>query len=249
VGPARDAASPAAPTAGARWVPRPGTAWQYQLSDVVDQSVDVPVYDIDLFANDASVVASLHARGKRVICYVSAGSWEPYRPDSESFPASVKGSPVEGFTDERWLDIRRQDILIPLMAARFDLCKAKGFDAVDPDLVEGYGNTTGFPLRAIEQLAYNRAIAALAHARGLSVGLKNDLGQIPALVGDFDFSVDEQCAEYQECDSLTPFIMANKAVFHVEYRLALAEFCPITVPLRLSSMKKNLTLDAARRAC
>jgi len=211
--------------------------------------VDVPVYDIDLFTSDASVVASLHARGRKVICYMSAGSWEPYRPDAGSFPAPVKGSPVEGFTDERWLDIRRQDVLIPLMAARFDLCRSKGFDAVDPDLVEGYANKTGFPLRAIDQLAYNRAIAALAHARGLSVGLKNDLGQIPALVGDFDFSVDEQCAEYRECDSLMPFIKADKAVFHVEYNLALGQFCPNTVPLGLSSMKKNLSLDDERQVC
>ena len=42
------------------------------------------------------------------------------------------------------------------MAARFDLCRQKGFDAVEPDLVDGYIQTTGFPLTAADQLTYNR---------------------------------------------------------------------------------------------
>jgi hypothetical protein len=32
------------------------------------------------------------------------------------------------------------------LPARLDMCKAKGFDAVEPDNVDGYTNTTGFPL-------------------------------------------------------------------------------------------------------
>ncbi len=32
------------------------------------------------------------------------------------------------------------------MAARVDTCKAKGFDAVKPDNVDGYTNSIGFPL-------------------------------------------------------------------------------------------------------
>ncbi len=35
------------------WRPRPGLAWQWQLDGRVDPSVDVPVYDIDGFENDA----------------------------------------------------------------------------------------------------------------------------------------------------------------------------------------------------
>jgi len=103
------------------------------------------------------------------------------------------------------------------MAKRMDMCRSKGFDAVEPDLLDGYTNKTGFPLTAAHQLAYNRMIADLAHDRGLAVGLKNDLEQIPQLVGDFDFAVNEQCAEFSECASLTPFVKARKAVFHVEY--------------------------------
>ena len=64
---------------------------------------------------------------------------------------------------------------------------------------------------------YNRFISTEAHARNLSVGLKNDLDQIPQLVNYYDWALNEECASYNECDSYEPFITAGKAVFHVEY--------------------------------
>lgn len=242
--------APPAPTtrAATRWQPQPGVAWQWQLSGTVDTSVEVPVYDVDGFENDAALVAELHKAGRHVICYVNAGAWESFRPDAKDFPAALLGR-GDGWDGERWLDIRARDRLRPLMAARFDMCRAKGFDAVEPDLLDGYTNTTGFPLTAADQLAYNRMIAALAHDRGLAVGLKNDLDQVPQLLGDFDFSVDEQCAQYGECKQLTPFITAHKPVFHVEYELKPAQFCPAVRRLGFSSMAKHLSLDAWRDPC
>ncbi|MCZ4096030.1 endo alpha-1,4 polygalactosaminidase [Streptomyces sp. So13.3] len=231
-----------------RWRPPPGTAWQWQLSGKVDTSVDVPVYDIDGFENDAATVARLHAAGRKVICYVNAGAWENFRPDRVAFPTALLGL-GNGWSGERWLDIRRLDLLRPLMAQRFDMCRTKGFDGVEPDLMDAYTNRTGFPLTAADQLAYNRMLAGLAHERGMSVGLKNDLEQIPELVGDFDFAVNEECAQNDECDELTPFITAGKAVFHTEYSLATTEFCPTARRLRLSSMLKHLNLDAWRQPC
>ena len=233
---------------GDRWRPRPGTDWQWQLSGRLDTSVDVPVYDIDGFDHPAATVADLHRRGRKVICYLSTGAWEEFRPDAARFPASLLGL-GNGWEGERWLDIRRTDVLGPLMAARLDMCRAKGFDAVEPDNMDGYRNRTGFPLTAADQLRYNRLIAALAHDRGLAVGLKNDLDQIPQLVGDFDFAVNEQCAQYGECERLTPFVRAGKAVFHVEYERETGEFCPQATRLGLSSMRKRYELDAWRRPC
>lgn len=234
--------------AGERWRPRPGLAWQWQLDGKVDPSADVPVYDIDGFENSAADVARLHRDGRKVICYVNVGAWENFRPDKDAFPRSVLGKP-NGWAGERWLDIRRLDVLRPLMERRFDMCRDKGFDAVEPDLVEGYGSDTGFPLTARDQLAYNRMIADIAHERGLAVGLKNDLDQIPALVDDFDFAVNEQCAQYEECDTLTPFIDAGKAVFHVEYEMKTDDFCPESRRLRLSSLLKKWELGVWREAC
>ncbi|MFJ6217078.1 endo alpha-1,4 polygalactosaminidase [Streptomyces sp. NPDC092296] len=245
---ASPATAPAAPPAGGRWQPRPGTSWQWQLSGRIDTSVDAQVYDIDGFENSAATVATLHAQGRRVICYINTGAWEDYRPDAGSFPASVLGK-GNGWGGEKSLDIRRTDVLLPLMAKRFDMCRAKGFDAVEPDLAENYHEDTGFPLTAADQLAYNRAIAALAHRRGLAVGLKNDLDQIPQLVGDFDFAVNEQCAEYEECDGLTPFIRAGKAVFNAEYNVSTDHFCANARRLRISATAKRLELGAWRKTC
>lgn len=231
-----------------RWRPRPGTTWQWQLDGRVDPSVNVPVYDIDGFENRASDVARLHRDGRRVICYINAGAWESFRPDSDAYPASVLGR-ANGWKGERWLDIRRLDVLRPLLAERFDMCRRKGFDAVEPDLLDSYLDRTGFPLTAGHQLAFNRMVAGLAHDRGLSVGLKNDLPQIPHLVRDFDFAVNEECAQYDECASLTPFIEAGKAVLHVEYAVPNEKFCAQSRRLGLSSMSKKLNLDEWRRPC
>jgi hypothetical protein len=81
---------------------------------------------------------------------------------------------------------------LPPRAQRMqDWCQAKGFDAVDPDNMDGYTNDSGFPLEAKDQLAYNRMIASVAHGLGLGAGLKNDLDQLNELTPDFDFFVNE----------------------------------------------------------
>ncbi|MCX5523602.1 endo alpha-1,4 polygalactosaminidase [Streptomyces bobili] len=236
------------PAAEDRWQPHPGIGWQWQLRGRLDTSVDVPVYDIDGFDQSEAAVAGLHEDGRKVICYLSTGAWEDWRPDADEFPESVLGE-GNGWDGERWLDIRRTDVLEPLMAARVDMCRDKGFDAVEPDNMDGYRNRTGFPLTAADQLRYNRLIARLAHDRGLSVGLKNDLDQIPELVDDFDFAVNEQCAQYGECEATTAFIEAGKAVFHVEYELPTSRFCADSRRLKLSSLRKTYELTAWREAC
>lgn len=241
------AGAPTASSAG-RWQPRPGVDWQWQLSGRLDAGVDVPVYDIDGFDHDAAAVAGLHDRGRKVICYLSTGAHEDFRPDADAFPASVLGK-GNGWEGERWLDVRRTDVLEPLMEARIAMCAKKGFDAVEPDNMDGYRNDTGFPLTAVDQLAYNRLIARIAHRHGLAVGLKNDLDQIPALEPDFDFAVNEQCAQYGECEELTPFVEADKAVFHVEYELPAAAFCARSRELGLSSLEKKYELGVWRESC
>lgn len=241
-------AAEAPETVGTRWIPRPGVTWQWQLSGTVDVDVPAEVFDIDGAENGAEVVAALHAQGRKVICYVNAGAAEDFRSDHAAFPASVQGN-SDGWPGEHWLDVRALDVLRPLMAARFTECADKGFDAVEADLVENYAEDTGFPISAADQLAYNRMLAGIAHDLGLSIGLKNDLGQIPELVDEFDFAIDEQCFEFEECDALSAFIERGKAVLHVEYDQATSEFCPRARELGFSSLRKRLALDAYREAC
>jgi hypothetical protein len=231
--------------AGARWHPKPTTApWQWQLQGRIDTSIDAPVFEIDGFDSGASVVRALHARHRKAICYLDVGSWESYRPDAGRFPASVKGSRYEGYPDERWLDIRRIGVLAPLLRNRFDLCRRKGFDAVEPDNVNGYENETGFPLTARDQLRFNRWVAAEVRRRDMSVALKNDGRQVDALLGSFDFAVVEQCFQYEECGDYLPFVRAGKAVFEAEYEIEPSRFCSRAAQLRFSAIGKGYDLYA-----
>lgn len=238
---------PPAPSSRGRWVPRPAMTWQWQLSGPVDTSVDAEVFDIDLDVPDA-VLADLTRRGRRLICYVSVGAWEEFRDDAGAFPAEVLGAP-NGWPGERWVDIRRLDVLGPIIERRFDRCAARGFDAVEPDNVDGYANDTGFPLTYTDQIRFNRFIAEAAHARGLSVGLKNDVEQAADLEPYFDFAVNEECVAFAECRLLAPFFSAGKAVFHAEYSVSLDEMCRATSGLGFSSILKSPDLDAAFRRC
>ncbi|GAB4399673.1 MAG: endo alpha-1,4 polygalactosaminidase [Anaerolineales bacterium] len=232
-----------------RWQPAPGTSWQIQYTGELDTSLNVQIYNLDLFDTPQSVIDSLHQQNRRVICYFSAGSWEDWRPDAANFAPELLGNPLEGWQGEQWLDIRRLDLLTPLMEARLNLAYQKGCDAVDPDNVNGYTNNTGFPLTAADQLAYNRFLAQAAHSRNLAIGLKNDLDQIPDLVNDFDFAVNEECFTYNECNLLQPFTAANKPVFGIQYDLAPETFCPQANALNLDFLAKHWELDAWRVAC
>ncbi len=246
--PALAAAPPAAACVGTCWRPALNTSWQIQLQGKLKTAVNARLYDIDLFDQPATTVAALHAAGRKVACYFSAGSFENWRPDAAKFPAVVKGS-GNGWPGERWLDVRRLDVLMPIMEARLNLCKQKGFDSADPDNVDGFTNTTGFPLTAADQLAFNASIANAAHARGLTVALKNDLDQIPQLVPYFDWALNEQCFAYSECGLLTPFTAAGKAVMNIEYKKSPAKFCPSMNARNFNSLKKPVSLKAGRKAC
>jgi hypothetical protein len=231
------------------WAPGPNATLQIQFSGLpLDQAVAATVYDVDAFDTAAATVASLHAKGRRVVCYVDAGTWESWRPDASRYPAAVKGK-SNGWPGERWLDIRRLDVLGPILRARLDLCAAKGFDGVEFDNVDGYANKTGFKLTGSDQLTFDRWLATEAHARGLGVGLKNDLDQIPQLVSSFDFAIDEECFDFKECNLLAPFVAAGKPAFVVEYALSTASFFAKARALGLTAMRKHVSLDAWRQAC
>jgi hypothetical protein len=242
---------------GVWWQPAPGTSWQWQLAGTIDTSLDVVMYDVDLVATPDRVLEQLRADGRRIVCYFSAGSHESYRDDLGGVPAEAIGNQLDGWPDERWFDIRHPAVRA-VMRARLDVAVARGCDGVEPDNVDGYDNDSGFPLTAADQLDFNRFLAGEAHARGLSIGLKNDLAQVEDLVGDFDWALNEQCFEYEECAALAPFIAAGKAVFTAEYPdeertetlpQVADRVCDDANRLNLDTLVKNLALDAERIAC
>ena len=234
------------------------------------------VFDIDLYedgqvsGNDHTVntaaVNAIHRRGGHAVCYLSAGTAENFRPDYDKYVQfdrthghSLIGKPFSGrFPNEYWLNLNnnrgQRDFILRQLAARTRKCANAGFDAVEFDNVETYAQptrVTGWQVSAHTQLIFNTALAKMAHANGLSVGLKNDLGQVPRLEPEFDFAVNEQCFQYHECTNnpspgYKAFLRDSKPVFQVEYRIPPSSFCSDANRLGISSIKKakNFSLNA-----
>ena len=250
-----DSGDPDTGAANAVWSPTPGTTWDLRFASTpsLSELSDAQMIDLDLFDTDQALMAQIKQAGHTLICYFSAGSIEEWREDVGDFPAAARGNPLDGWEGEWWVDHRLPEVR-QIMEARLDLAATKGCDGVDPDNVDGYANDNGLGLTAADQLDYNRFLAEAAHVRGLSVGLKNDLGQIHELTGDFDWAINEQCALYDECDLLSAFTGSDKAVFHVEYvedwsqaEAKAAEFCGVGPDL--STIIKLMDLGAEMLAC
>jgi len=219
--------------------------WQWQIgtdfNTATDEIPGVTVYDIDMFNTSSATVAALHAQGDIVIAYIDFGTAENWRPDYNQFPASVLGD-NNGWPGEQWLNIADTSVLEPIMEARIELAKSEGFDAVEPDNIDGCENTTGFPLTLNEQLAYDEWIASAVHAAGMSVGLKNFVDEATILEPYFDWDLDEQAYQYQEWSpGLTDFVANNKAVFECEYETTDPQAATMNAA-HINSMTRDLNL-------
>jgi len=239
------AAAAGARAAGGWWIPPQQLTWYWQLQGNVKNDVPVAAYDIDGFENSAAEVAVLHGQGKHVICYIDVGTAENFRPDYKQFPKSVLGR-SNGWPGERWLDIRQLGVLEPIMTARFQMCKEKGFDAVEPDNIEGYANNSGFPLTAQEQLTYDEWIAGEVHALGMAVLQKNDGEQTAQQEPSFDGALTEQCNQYRECPDFQAYLTAGKPVLNAEYRVATGKFCAADNAAGIMGARYNLALNGRR---
>ncbi len=230
----------------------PGAAWDWQLSRPVDFSLRVPVLDTDPDLIDRRAIARLRRRGVYLICYVSVGTLEKGRADEGRFPRAVIGRTYAEWPDERFLDIRRLDVLLPLMRARFARCKRLGFDAIEPDNMDGHGNDTGFPLTRADTLRYVRALARMAHEMGLAIGQKNAPELSAALAGTLDFAITESCFQDRWCEKMAPWRRAGKPVLDAEYLdrpLNRKAACRAARRLGLSMIFKDRDLTKRRLSC
>ena len=237
----------------------PGQTWNWQISssptaaDIALVGTSGPrMIDVDMENSSAATIAAIKAQGIVAICYIETGSWENYRSDAASYPASVLGSTMGGYPDERYVDIRQISVLRPIIDARLDRAKAKGCDGIEPDIDDSYVESTGFPLTMADQVAFNRQIATDAHARGMLILLKNgaDAAFVPAMEPYVDAALNEQCNQYSECAPYAIFVQHNKAVFQVEYSVAATTFCPKDNAAGFDGLKKATSLTALpRTAC
>jgi hypothetical protein len=232
------------------WHPGLRVSWNWVLDHVPAAPYRaVQMYDIDGFDAQAADVTALHSAGIKAVCYLSVGSYENWRPDAAQFPASLLGDDLDGWAGERWLDIR--DVQQPgsqlaqIMSARLDMCRSKGFDAVEFDNMDGYTNKTGFPLTAAQQAYYDAFLANGAHQRGMSAVMKNDLDQVTTLLPYFDVALNEQCNEYSECSPLSEFVAAGKPVFNAEYASSTG-FCAADNAANFNGLNLALELDDSK---
>ena len=240
------------PAFAAHWKPPAGATFAIILSEspaVVNTPADV--VDLDLFETRPATVARLKQQGKRVVCYLSAGSWENWRPDRNRFPARVIGNDYDGWPGEKWIDIRAPEVKA-IMKARMDLCRQKGFDGVDADNVNSYQQDTGFRITRANSVAFLRFLATEAHSRGLAFGLKNTTELSRDVLPWMDFAVTEDCFDQGWCAQSRNFIAANKPVFAIEYTdntINVAAFCRQAKTLRLSPIYKKRNLDTWEKRC
>jgi hypothetical protein len=136
------------------------------------------------------------------------------------------------------------------MAARFRMCREKGFDAVEPDNIEAFANKSGFEITPAQQLSYNEWIASEVHALGMAVLQKNDGEQSAQLQPYFDGALSEQCNQYKECADFQPYLVAGKPVLNAEYRGKLAKFCPADDAAGIMGARFALSLNGKKfEAC
>lgn len=223
--------------------------WDWQLSST-DLSHAVDVYDID-YENDAGAVATLHAKGIHVICYVSVGSWEDFRPDAASFPAAVIGNDYPGWPGEKFVDIRAQ-ALRDIMSARFDICQQKGFDGLEPDNMDVFEANSGFSLTQADGLNYAMWLASEAHSRGMAVFQKNTSSLAASLFDLYDGAITEDCFDQNWCTDMLGYPSRDKPVFMAEYTDTGVDFaaaCAWANTNSYSAILKDRDLTAALTTC
>lgn len=196
---------------------RDGACWDWQLTEPFDLSVDVKGLDLDPDSVSRADILALKARGVKTACHVSVGTVESDRDAAGRFPEAVMGAVHGDWPDERFLDIRQRDVLLPLMKARFDACRAKGFDAIEPDNMDLFENDTGLPLTAEDQVAHVVALARYARSIGMEIARKNAPELIGVLEPHFGFLILESCFHHEFCEDAGPYLAAGKDVLAAEY--------------------------------
>lgn len=245
------------------WKPAVGLTWQYVLKWPLNSTLpnNTQVWDIDLFDNSRATITGLQQNGAKVICYFSAGSYENWRSDKAKFHPDDLGAELNGWADERWLNVSSPNVRT-VMLSRLDMAKQKGCNGVDPDNVDGYDNDNGLDLTKPQAVDYMKFLANAAHTRGLSIGLKNAGAIIPQVLPYMEWSVNEQCVQYNECDTYAAFIKAGKPVFHVEYpkgdktnnninveSSVQSRICGNAAAKNFSTIIKNMLLDTWKQSC
>jgi hypothetical protein len=238
---------PAAPTP---YVPPQNARWAARLDGPVDIGLDVDFFYLDVEQHTAADLAELRAQGRPYLCYLSAGSWESFRDDSDAFPARVIGNPLANFPGESWLDIRDAAVR-ELMAERVTLLAERGCAGVPPSSLSAYASDSGFELTLEDELDYARWLAERLHAAGMSAGLMAPAALTGELWPTFDFGLAVDCLEQSGCSAFDVFGQARKPVLHIEFgdEQSAPELCRSAEALGFDPLITDPGFHGSRIAC
>lgn len=227
---------------------------------------DPALYDIDAIQNPASTVAALHTRGDHVICYVEVGTAGNYYTAAQegvntTYYAQLKaagdlGNKLSGYP-EYFININAASAVSIIESMINQQCAGKGFDAVETDLDETFGNNegnTGFTITQANEETYLKTLANYMHSVGLGWIAKNldDTG-IQSFVTNLQpyaqGIVSEQCNQYSTCSLLTPFLSNGKWIGNAEYNLTQAQFCASDNTKNINGVLFQPALNGGRKPC
>ncbi|RCK40708.1 hypothetical protein TH24_08310 [Thalassospira xiamenensis] len=239
------------------WPTVPDGPLHWQLQGDIDVSGNIRVIDSDLFETTAEQVWEWRAAGIFPICYINVGAVEEWNEDYAQFPKDVIGNPYWGWEGENWLDISRFEQFAHIMEARFDLCRGKGFLAIEPDNIDAYeadttNKKTGFNLTRSDQVRYIGWLIEQAHARGLAIGQKNAAELVPDLIDRMDFALLESSYRFGFMDAFLSYVQMNKPVFAIEYieeGVNPDRFCPEARKYGFQGVIAHVELDRKPENC
>lgn len=205
--------------AAAVGLPPTNGQFDYQIGGAYTPLTSVSIVDRD---RSASPVAGTYS-----ICYVNAFQTQP---DEASFWTSdhsnllVKRANGTNLTDPDWpgefiLDTStaaKRSSIATIVNGWIDSCKAKGFQAIEPDNLDSWTRSLT-QLSKANNVALAKLLATHAHSIGLAIAQKNtpQLGSSGKTSIGFDFAIAEECQVYAECDSYTrPY---GDEVIEIEY--------------------------------
>lgn len=230
--------------------PAPGVTWQAQLSGSVDSTLDVELFYLDADFASPSMLSTLRASGRIVLCYVSAGTFEPWREDANAFPESALGEPLLDYPREQWIDFRDSRVK-DILRARLDGMSRAGCDGVYPSTLEAHREASGFDLGRSDVVAYARWLAGEIHARGMSAGLSVSAELVPDVENAYDWALAIDCLAGSGCAPWVPVRQSGRAVLLVEFggEGDAPRICTAAKSLGFDAIVKRPAFDAFRVGC
>lgn len=236
--------------------------WEWILQNPPATPPQVTYYDIDGFDVSAAYVAAAKARGDKVICYLSIGTAENFRPDYAQFAAiaGVLGNSYPGFSDERFLNVRNYTAFISIMDARLRMCRDKGFDYVEFDNMDTFGESAGvlgFSITQADMVAYVTELVNRTRGYGMQALQKNTPTLAATLQPIFGGIVMEGCVRENFCNSASVYVNAGKPALNAEYpseysppsSFNQANVCAASATARVTTIITVVDLDRASTRC